>query len=126
MFCQKCNKELNDEAVVCTGCGCQTENKIKNVEIPEHVNYAIAFLTVLLALFVPQGVVFGFVLWASKVDIQPRSARAYGLCAILPWFVKWFIPRLTAAILSVLTVVLLAVVVVLYYVGVIDLSMIMA
>ena len=126
MICQKCKKVLDDEAVICTGCGCQTKNKLKNVEIPEHVNWAIAFLTVLLSLFIPQGVVFGFILWASKVDIQPRSARAYGLCAILPWFVKWFIPRLTAAILSVLTVVLLAVVVVLYYVGVIDLSMIMA
>ena len=126
MICQKCKKVLDDEAVICTGCGCQTKNKLKNVEIPEHVNWAIAFLTVLLSLFVPQGVIFGFVLWASKVDIQPKSARAYGLCAILPWFLKWFIPRLIAAIFCLVTVVLLAVLVALYYAGVIDLSMIMA
>ena len=126
MICQKCKKVLDDEAVICTGCGCQTKNKLKNVEIPEHVNWAIAFLTVLLSLFVPQGVIFGFVLWASKVDIQPKSARTYGLCAILPWFLKWFIPRLIAAIFCLVTVVLLAVLVALYYLGVIDLSMIMA
>ena len=126
MICQKCKKELDDEAVVCTGCGCQTENKIKNVEIPEHVSGAIAFLTVLLSLFVPQGVIFGFVLWASKIDIQPRSARTYGLCAILPWFLKWFIPRLIAAIVCAIVVLILAVLVVLYYAGVIDLSAIMA
>ena len=126
MICQKCKKVLDDEAVICTGCGCQTKNKLKNVESPEHVNWAIAFLTVLLSLFVPQGVVFGFVLWASKVDIQPRTARVYGLCAILPWFLKWFIPRLVAAIMCLLAVILLAVLVALYYAGVIDLSMIMA
>ncbi len=126
MICQKCKKELDNEAVICTSCGCQTENKIKNVEIPEHVNCAIAFLTVLLALFVPQGVIFGFVLWASKIDIQPRTARAYGLCAILPWFLKWFIPRLIVALVCLTVVIALAVVVALYYAGVIDLSAIMA
>lgn len=126
MICRKCGKELNDEAVVCTGCGCQTENKVKNVEIPEHVNWAISFLTVLLALFVPQGVVFGFVLWASKIDIQPRTARIYGLCAILPWFLKWFIPRLIMAAVCLIVVLLLTIAVVLYYAGVIDLSAIMA
>ena len=26
MFCSKCGKELNDEAVICTGCGCPTKN----------------------------------------------------------------------------------------------------
>lgn len=126
MICQKCKKELDDEAVVCTGCGCQTENKIKNVEIPEHTSFAIAFLTVLLSLFVPQGVIFGFVLWASKIDIQPRSARVYGLCAILPWFLKWFIPRLIATLACITFVVILSLLVVLYYAGVIDLSAIMA
>lgn len=25
-FCSKCGKELFDEAVICTGCGCMTEN----------------------------------------------------------------------------------------------------
>lgn len=27
-FCQKCGKELLDEAVICVGCGCVVENKV--------------------------------------------------------------------------------------------------
>lgn len=27
MFCQKCGKQLNDDASVCTGCGCATTPK---------------------------------------------------------------------------------------------------
>jgi len=26
MFCNKCGKEINDEAVVCVGCGCAVKN----------------------------------------------------------------------------------------------------
>ena len=26
MFCSKCGKEINDEAVVCVGCGCAAKN----------------------------------------------------------------------------------------------------
>ena len=26
MFCSKCGKEINDEAVVCVHCGCATQN----------------------------------------------------------------------------------------------------
>lgn len=26
MFCSKCGKEIDDEAIICTGCGCQTHN----------------------------------------------------------------------------------------------------
>ena len=26
MFCNKCGKEINDEAVVCVGCGCSVNN----------------------------------------------------------------------------------------------------
>lgn len=27
MFCQKCGKEIHDEAVICVGCGCPTNNR---------------------------------------------------------------------------------------------------
>lgn len=27
MFCQKCGKEINDDAVVCVGCGCSVQQK---------------------------------------------------------------------------------------------------
>lgn len=30
MFCSKCGKEINDDALICPSCGCATENYSKN------------------------------------------------------------------------------------------------
>ncbi|WP_294771910.1 zinc ribbon domain-containing protein [uncultured Eubacterium sp.] len=30
MFCSKCGKEINDDALICQSCGCATENYSKN------------------------------------------------------------------------------------------------
>lgn len=30
MFCSKCGKEIDDEAIVCVGCGCGTKNAQTN------------------------------------------------------------------------------------------------
>ena len=35
MFCSKCGKEINDEAVVCIYCGCPTANYQKNTKDKE-------------------------------------------------------------------------------------------
>ncbi len=32
-FCQKCGKEIMDEAVICPGCGCAVEKEIKKAEV---------------------------------------------------------------------------------------------
>lgn len=39
-YCSKCGKELVDEAIVCTGCGCsvQYENRSINKEVKKHSN----------------------------------------------------------------------------------------
>jgi len=34
-FCEKCGKQLEDDAVICTGCGCPTENWKKDEEATE-------------------------------------------------------------------------------------------
>lgn len=44
MFCQKCGKEINDEAVVCIHCGCAVQ-KAKNPNSREWL------VTLLLSLF---------------------------------------------------------------------------
>jgi TM2 domain-containing membrane protein YozV len=44
MFCNKCGKELNNEAVVCVGCGCAV-----NVSKPEKDNRGL--ITILLCWF---------------------------------------------------------------------------
>jgi len=33
MFCKKCGKEINDEAVVCVGCGCAVNETKSDVNI---------------------------------------------------------------------------------------------
>jgi len=35
MFCSKCGKEINDEAVVCVHCGCPTANYQQNIKEKE-------------------------------------------------------------------------------------------
>ena len=37
-FCSHCGKEIADEAVVCVGCGCSTEN-VKRQESHDNVKY---------------------------------------------------------------------------------------
>lgn len=32
MFCSKCGKEVSEEAVICTGCGCLMDNKISQAK----------------------------------------------------------------------------------------------
>lgn len=42
MFCQKCGKEIMDEAVICPGCGCPTGNQMSGVA--QTVNAAPQFV----------------------------------------------------------------------------------
>lgn len=35
MFCSKCGKEIEDQAIICPGCGCPTENYNKSVAVTE-------------------------------------------------------------------------------------------
>ena len=32
MFCKKCGEQIDDEAVVCPKCGCQTDNMLEKLE----------------------------------------------------------------------------------------------
>lgn len=42
MFCSKCGKEIDDAAVVCTGCGCPTQNYKKESQPAQPVNYGVS------------------------------------------------------------------------------------
>lgn len=33
-FCEKCGKEIMDEAVICPGCGCAVKTEVKQAEVP--------------------------------------------------------------------------------------------
>lgn len=55
-FCEKCGKELFDEAVICTGCGCPVESKkvkSKKDKVAINKNYKqwIIILSILFIVF---------------------------------------------------------------------------
>ncbi len=114
MICPKCERPLHDEAVFCPMCGCATGLPIPRGSLPDKANGVVAFFSFLLSFFFPKGVIFGFALWAAKTDIQPKAARTYGLCAIIPWFLRWLIPAIIALIVGIFVTILVIAAVIIY------------
>jgi uncharacterized membrane protein YvbJ len=84
-FCTKCGKELMDEAVVCTGCGCAVANAPQTIQTtvaasPEadEVNIGLC----VLAAFIP---LFGVIYWPLKHKETPKKAKACGITALVSW-----------------------------------------
>ena len=90
MFCSKCGKEIDDSAIVCTGCGCPTLNYQKGqnnstinksyeqaksssvVKLTQFVNTIdTAFILTILSFFVGIGLIF-IILAKVKIDNLPR------------------------------------------------------
>ena len=104
--CKKCsNSFLKEDAIFCPSCGCLTGSKIPKSILPDKANGAVAFLTFLLSVFFAKGMFFGFTLWAAKTDITPKAARTYGLCAVIPWIIRWVLPTLIAICTAVILLV---------------------
>ena len=97
MFCSKCGKEIEDEAVICPGCGCQTPNCKKNTassvesqnnplnqssnvsvlklrEYVETVNSAYIFSIIGLVLFAGIGIIFT-ILAILKIKNLPTISK---------------------------------------------------
>ena len=51
MFCYKCGKEIDDEAIVCPNCGCATKNYTEKTGYPEEVSGKSRLVTLLLCIF---------------------------------------------------------------------------
>jgi uncharacterized membrane protein YvbJ len=89
-FCSKCGKELLDEAVVCTGCGCAVSNSTQPfLSQGEHQRYAqptvvdeVDIGLCVLAAIIP---LFGFIYWPVKHKETPKKAKACGITAIISW-----------------------------------------
>ena len=80
-FCQHCGKEIHDQAVVCTGCGCAVQPTNTQVaEVDESVSGGLVFLAVLIPLF-------GIIYWPVKAKTRPNCAKACGIAAIISWIV---------------------------------------
>ena len=75
-FCQKCGKQIMDEAVICTNCGCS----VSQITVPEEDNVSVGLC--ILAFLIPM---FGVIYWPVKHKETPKRARACGITAIISW-----------------------------------------
>lgn len=89
-YCQKCGKELYDEAVVCPGCGCPVETRIvsKNHNAIEVVNSVLTLNIVAIIISFLSGFMYSGIQvrsWPSAVDrflSDPLVYRLFGLVCI--------------------------------------------
>ena len=82
-FCTKCGKELRDEAVVCTNCGCAVEGsasagQVVGVDAP-NTGFAV------LGFFIPLA---GLILYLINKDTCPLKAKSAGKGALIGFCVS--------------------------------------
>lgn len=89
-YCQKCGKELYDEAIVCPGCGCSVETKTdnKNHSTIEVVNSVLTLNIAAIIISFLSGFMYSCIQvrsWPSAVDrffSDPLVYRLFGLVCI--------------------------------------------
>lgn len=79
-YCQKCGKEIMDQAVVCPNCGCATGKSAIANNPDDKANGGLIALSILIPIA-------GVILWPVKHSKTPKAARTYGLCGIISWVV---------------------------------------
>lgn len=90
MFCTNCGKELNKEAVVCTGCGVPTSNynkketKSKEDDKPSGGYNALAFF------FPIVGIILGAV-WNSEYPVRSKQIIKWSIIGFVVPIVVWII-----------------------------------
>lgn len=88
-FCEKCGKEIMDEAVVCPHCGCQTQHK------PVDSNN---FGWAVLGFCVP---IVGLILYLIWKDSTPMKAKSAGKGALVSVIVSIIFYIIYACIIGV-------------------------
>ncbi|MBR5278541.1 MAG: DUF4190 domain-containing protein [Clostridia bacterium] len=96
MFCPKCGKEINDEAVVCVNCGCAVNNaKVKTASNSDGKGFAIASLIcgivsiIMFAIITgPLGIVFGAIA-KNKGNTSPMATAGIvcGVIGVIGWLI---------------------------------------
>ena len=79
MFCKKCGKEINDDAVICIYCGCSTEEN-NSVQKNDDFNVSKTGIGVLLGLFLGIiGLVIGICLYPTGTIARKTFLKAWGI-----------------------------------------------
>ena len=82
MFCSKCGKQVNDEAVICVHCGCAINNKKASVtDTNDAPNTGFAVLGFLIPLV-------GLILYLINKDTAPLKAKSAGKGALIGFCVS--------------------------------------
>ena len=87
-FCQKCGKEIMDEAVVCPGCGCAIKNDVAptKIAVPKSAKSAQIFGILSVLLLAPFGIPAIILANKSKQEtggIMCKQAKAGFICGII-------------------------------------------
>ncbi len=85
MFCSKCGKEINDEAVVCPNCGCAVNgsNSMKNAAAGEDAPNGVLNI---LSFFIP---IVGLILFCVMYAKTPRKAKQIGIFALVGFIINF-------------------------------------
>ncbi len=116
-YCQKCGKEMLEEAVVCTNCGCSVAEQLNGgmsptkfcqtcgkeihseavvcpgcgCSVSKDVKVAAgeeaSIGLCFLSFFLP---LVGLILWAVKRNEEPMAAKKYLKLAIISWCIAFF------------------------------------
>ena len=94
MYCSKCGKEIHDQAVVCTGCGCavkQNEDKmsVENSNKQKRESSSTANCALLFAFLIP---IVGFIMGiVGCVKYQTPTYKNRCIVAIVLSVVVWLV-----------------------------------
>ena len=88
-FCQKCGKEIMDEAVICPGCGCAIEEQqtvTAQVAVPKSAKNAKIFGILSILLLAPFGIPAIILANKSKAEtggVMCKQAKTGFVCGII-------------------------------------------
>lgn len=78
MYCKKCGAEINDDAVICTKCGCSTGKVTKEADAPSGGFAVLGFLIPILGLIL-------YLVWKTE---YPMKAHSVGKGALIGFIVS--------------------------------------
>ena len=82
MFCKKCGEEINDEAVICPKCGCETG--IKTEKTPAEIDEPKTGIGVVLGLFLGIiGLIIGICLYKEGTIARKTFIKAWTITFVI-------------------------------------------
>lgn len=84
MYCTKCGSEINDEALICTNCGCATSNYYNNnLKVPPKDKNGMAIAGFVCSFFIPLlGWIFGGI-GLSMANKRNGKFKGFAIAALV-------------------------------------------